>query len=73
MTVVSRLASVGLVAIAVIVTGLMGCDSTPSPPADASPTVPKQADILSNSAKKQLGKTIPRSIKDRPQKPETKP
>jgi hypothetical protein len=72
-----RFASVGLLAIAVVVTGLVGCDSTPAPPTDASPPMPKQTDALPGAAKKQLGKTIPRSIKDLSQRPvappETKP
>ncbi len=66
-------AAVGFFAVAVVVTGLVGCDSTPAPSNEASPTIPKQVDTLSDSAKKQLGKTIPRSIKDRTQQPVAKP
>jgi hypothetical protein len=45
---------------ALVVSGLVGCDSAPAPPNEPSPTIPKQ------EAAGKGGKAV-KSIKDRPQ------
>jgi hypothetical protein len=63
----SRFAWVGLLGCALVITGLVGCDSASTPPNEPSPTIPKQEAPAGNG-----GKAAPKSIKNRPQGPEAK-